>query len=758
MAELLHAEEEAGALRELNAALISTLDLARSAALLTEGLANLGIETAYLTVREGSPISARWQRLILACREGQRVDASAPVARYPTTVLLPPELWPACEPFSLVAAPLSFEETLLGTVVLGVGPEEGRFYDELQTELSSVLRAYYLYEEALRARAAAEQADQLKTRLMANVSHELRAPLHVILRQTRDILGAQDEATLDPGAPHKAVAHIQTKAEHQLRMVNDLLDLSRAEINELQISLTLIDPRPFLEEAFMDLASTTGSSPEVAWKIDLPSHLPAIHADPDRLRQILYNLLSNAARYTQAGYVMLGAEAVPPHLHIWVKDTGLGIPKEQQERIFEPFTTVERREHKADGVGLGLTITRRLVALHGGTITLDSRIDRGSTFHVYLPLPARRTRSSTTDRDPVLLVVSPAAEMPEDIAPEIVDLACLRGLTIHQLGPSEDVDQILAEVKPLVMAWERSPGECDEARLRALCSHPDLSQVPCVFFGGSGITHTAPKPVSEAALISAVAALGRTAPATRQAARPILIVDDDPHARQSILRVITDHMPAATVETAGDGAAAVASMMKRRPAMVVLDLNMPEMDGFEVLDWMRTYRRTQRVPVLILSGRMLTLDDIERLERHAHVTLQSKEILSEDETAATLHRVLFGDGCLPTQTSMLVKRAIGHIHQSYDRPITRSDIAGEIGVSDDYLSSIFKEELGLTPWEYLSRYRITRASHLLDRTGDAIGKIAQTVGFEDPAYFSRVFRKIMGTSPSGYRARSESEG
>jgi signal transduction histidine kinase/DNA-binding LacI/PurR family transcriptional regulator/AraC-like DNA-binding protein/ActR/RegA family two-component response regulator len=789
LAELLHVEEQARALRSLNAGLISTLDLEHSMALLADGLADLHIPAVWLAVREGSPAATRWQRLVLHVRDGQRVAVPPAYARYPITVLLPPELLPQREPYSLVVAPLHFRDVQLGLIILEVGPKEGRLYDELRVELSGILRAHHLYEEALRAQDAAEQANKLKTRLMANVSHELRAPLHVILRQSRVIQsGVAYHGDGDGGAPGSereildAIRHIQTNAEYQLRMVNDLLDLSRAEISELTLSLTLIDPRPFLEEVFLNLASLAGQRPAVAWQLKLPAHLPAINADPDRLRQILYNLLSNAARFTEAGHIVLGAESTPSHLHIWIEDTGAGIPEEQQERIFEPFVTGEGRDRRSEGVGLGLTIARRLVALHGGSMALESREvgsgpDHGSTFHVYLPLPSRR-RTAVDDRsdearhrDPVLVFVAAACDEAIEPSPEVIALAETQGLSIYRLQPDEDIDAMLTHVTPLLLAWEGSPAACDLTQLQRLCGHPRLSQVPCIFLGTQamdtpddeelvsvGPIHTSAKPVNETTLLGAIAVLGRQedtrAPATNDAVSSILIVDDDPAARQSLYQIIATNFPTRHIEIAGDGTAGVAAMMRRTPSIVILDLNMPEMNGFEVLDWMRAYPRTRRLPVMILSGRTLTLDDIKRLEQYAHVTLHSKGILSGDETAAALHQALFCADELPTQTSVLVKRAVAYFQQNYDQALTRSMVADEIGVSNDYLSTIFKRELGLTLWDYLNRYRITCARRLLDGSNQTITEVAHAVGFDDPAYFSRIFRRLVGMSPSAYREKT----
>jgi AraC-like DNA-binding protein len=182
---------------------------------------------------------------------------------------------------------------------------------------------------------------------------------------------------------------------------------------------------------------------------------------------------------------------------------------------------------------------------------------------------------------------------------------------------------------------------------------------------------------------------------------------------------------------------------------------MPELDGFNVLDRMRADERTRRVPVVILSGRQLTLEDVQRLERHPSVLLRSKGVQSEEEIIAALHRSLFGMEGVPPQTSALAKRAVAYLHQHHALPLKRWEIAEGVGVSEDYLSRVFGRELGISPWEYLNRYRIEKAKDLLRSTYESVALIGSKVGFPDPAYFSRVFHRIAGMAPSAYRDHPE---
>ena len=148
---------------------------------------------------------------------------------------------------------------------------------------------------------------------------------------------------------------------------------------------------------------------------------------------------------------------------------------------------------------------------------------------------------------------------------------------------------------------------------------------------------------------------------------------------------------------------------------------------------------------------MLGLEDVNRIGRHTNVTLQSKGIWSDEETIEAINRALFGTEMLPAHTSGLVKQAIAYLHQNYTRSISRWEVADAVGVSEDYLSRVFSRELSISPWDYLNRYRVLRARQLLLHTNENIGSIAHQVGFNDQAYFSRVFRKITGTTPQTFR-------
>jgi YesN/AraC family two-component response regulator len=205
---------------------------------------------------------------------------------------------------------------------------------------------------------------------------------------------------------------------------------------------------------------------------------------------------------------------------------------------------------------------------------------------------------------------------------------------------------------------------------------------------------------------------------------------------------------------AENGEAALAVMKKEAPSLVLLDLVMPNLSGADVLDQMRADANLRQVPVIILSNKMMTLEDVKRIESHTSVTLQSKGIWSDAETITAMNRAIFGTDTLPAHTSGLVKQAIAFLHQNYTRPITRWEIADVVGVSEDYISRVFNRELNISPWDYLNRFRVLQSKNLLLQTTDTIGVIAHQVGFKDQAYFSRVFHKVTGMSPQAFREAS----
>lgn len=661
--------------------------------------------------------------------------------------------WP--DTLARVVLPIRLDEAVLGLLDLHSRRSAPHLRQDLvglqplADQLAIAIRNAELFAEAVRARAAAEQADQLKTRLLANVSHELRAPLNVILGHSQIALSQPNPYGVElPEGLRRDIGHIFRSCQHLTRLINDLLDLSRAEINQLDIFPETIPTRSFLEDVFRSVAD---SSPgEVAWRLCLPDRLPVIQADPVRLRQILLNLLDNARKFTSSGEVLLGAAVEPPHLRFWVRDTGVGIPAGLQERIFEPFVTVERSGQRSEGVGLGLSITRRLVALHGGVMSLESRPGQGSTFQVALPLPSLAGAPSAAPasaRRPVLLALAGRREPSQTL----LALAAQMRLPLLSAGAPADLEALLEEASPSVLAWDmRSASRAEWELLEQIRGHPGLRQLPLIVYreeesGRLEATEVLMKPVASGTLLEA---LGALAPA--RGVGPVLIVDDEAEARDFYRRLVGAALPDSPVLCAEHGATALELLQEATPGLVLLDLMMPDLDGFAILEAIRSRPATRTTPVLIMSGKLLSAQDIRRLD-YARVTFQSKGLLSHDEAVALLRGIAAPGEALPQPTSLVVKAALVYLHQNYAQRLTRQEIADAVGVSSNYLSRIFHQEVGLSAWDCLNRLRILKAQELLRRSPASIAEVAAQVGFDDPAYFSRMFRRRTGQSPQAYR-------
>jgi YesN/AraC family two-component response regulator len=232
--------------------------------------------------------------------------------------------------------------------------------------------------------------------------------------------------------------------------------------------------------------------------------------------------------------------------------------------------------------------------------------------------------------------------------------------------------------------------------------------------------------------------------------KTILIVDDDVSTVEMYARMVHSHSAQHRTLKAYNGRAALAILQRERADLVLLDLMMPEMDGFEVLAAMRAAEPLRDTPVIVLTGQTLTAQDMRRLNRGV-ATVLSKGLFSADETLAHIQAALGRNRKLSGQAQQLVRQAMAYVHAHYAEPITRDGLARHLGMNEDYLTLCFRKELGMTPIAYLNRYRVNQAKALLTDSDRTITEIALAVGFSDSGYFSRVFRQKVGLSPEAFR-------
>ncbi len=288
-----------------------------------------------------------------------------------------------------VIVPLKVERKLVGVLLLGE-KLSGEIFDADELELLAVLGSQAavalenarLYEELSQSNVRLAEASRHKSRFLAGMSHELRTPLNSITGFSKLLLNGVD-GDLTP-LQQTYLQSIHTSSTHLQQLVKEVLDMSRIEAGKLELAREVVDVGAVVEEC-IDTARALAEGKPVRVDSDVTDGIPAVDADRTKLKQIVLNLVSNAVKFTPAGRVLVRVRAEQDAVHLMVADTGPGIPSADLPRLFEPFTRIEHTARDADGVGLGLMLSKRLVELHGGRIWVESRERQGSTFHVTLP-------------------------------------------------------------------------------------------------------------------------------------------------------------------------------------------------------------------------------------------------------------------------------------------------------------------------------------------------------------------------------------
>ena len=232
--------------------------------------------------------------------------------------------------------------------------------------------------------------------------------------------------------------------------------------------------------------------------------------------------------------------------------------------------------------------------------------------------------------------------------------------------------------------------------------------------------------------------------------KTILIVDDEPDILDMHVRIVAGQGEHYRILTAENGRIAMEMMERDVPDLLLLDLMMPEMDGFALLEVMRTRESLRFVPVVVLTAQILTAPEMARLSQGV-TTVINKGMFTVEETITHIENALMRDKALGQETQRLVRQAMAFIHEQYSQPLTREDIAKHVGVHHDYLTRCFSQETAVSPVTYLNRYRITQAKKLLQEGHLNMTEVAIAVGFSSSSYFSRIFRRETGIAPTAYK-------
>lgn len=521
----------------------------------------------------------------------------------------------------------------------------GARQDRLREAYGKLVRSQEVLRKANEELAASAK---LKSQFLANMSHELRTPLNAIIGFSRIMLRKVADK-LDV-VQYNNLKLISQSGQQLLQLVNDLLDFERIEAGSLAFNVTEVD----CEEIAMGLRATLGPEAEkkgLSLEVSIVGPPIRLRTDPTRLRQVLINLVQNAIKYSDRGRVHLEIrrhpEQQPTELRLSVSDEGIGIPEDALGRIFEPFQQVDASSTRShSGAGLGLAIVKRLVTMLGGNIEVDSQPGQGSTFTVSFPaaslLDVRLQVGELPELAPVgigplVLVVDDQVHVLEMIRMELAD----GGYRVHVAASGAEglakAKQLLPDVIVLDIIM---PGVDGWQVLRGLRRDPTTSSIPVVI---SSILGDQPvgvdlgvawlnKPFSAdefRAVMNRILVAGRD---------DVLVVEDDEATRGMLSQELQELE--CRVRTAVDGPAALAALEDRVPHVMILDLMLPGIDGFEVLRRLRTFSVGAETAVVVYTAMDLSPAERERLNHGlVEVVLKQQGLATRQVTEAVRRAV-----------------------------------------------------------------------------------------------------------------------
>jgi signal transduction histidine kinase/DNA-binding response OmpR family regulator len=506
------------------------------------------------------------------------------------------------------------------------------------------------YAELQKTAEQLKEVDRLKSQFLANMSHELRTPLNSIIGFSRVILKGIDGPLTD--MQRTDLQAVYDGGQHLLGLINDILDISKIEAGRMELAFENVDLAGIIK-GVMSTAIALVKDKSIELQQSVPPDLPTVRGDGRRMRQVLLNLVANATKFTEEGFIRVEAEAHSTEVIISVADSGIGIPPDKLEAIFEPFTQADASTtRRVGGTGLGLSISKRLTEIHGGRIWVESTLDVGTTFYVTFPLKAPSQSSEEAEAEQsegeqgndqkVVLCV----DDDEGVITLFRRYLSKKGYHVVGLTDSTAVVERAAQLAPFAITLDvMMPGKDGWQVIQELKADPNTHHIPvivCTIVGEKeygislGATDYLIKPILEEELVAALERLDKTA-----GRHLVLVVDDQEDNRSLLRRMIEDQEGYEVVEAAG-GQEAITLIRQIHPHVIILDLMMPEVDGFAVLEAVKSDKVTRSIPIIVVTAKDLSQEERDTLNAGVEVLLQKglfeqQELLAD--VAAALERI-----------------------------------------------------------------------------------------------------------------------
>ena len=489
------------------------------------------------------------------------------------------------------------------------------------------------------AKEAAEEHSRAKSRFLANMSHELRTPLSAVIGYSEMLEEEAEE--LGQESLLKDLGKIKSNAQHLLGLINDVLDLSKVEAEKMELYAEDIDVATFVTDAAGTVESLVGKKGNILI-VDVADHIGPARTDAVKLRQCLFNLLSNAAKFTENGTITLHAaretDTAGDWLRFAVRDTGIGMTPEQVGRLFERFSQAdETTTRKFGGTGLGLALSRAFAQLLGGDIMVESVEGDGTCFTLRVPAvaPDRAVEAApavpdnqVSSNDLVLVIDDELAQ--RELMTRFLER---QRFSVRTAADGRTGLDLARSLKPRAILLDVMMPEMDGwSVLAALKADPELAGIPVVMVSfvadaalsaSLGAVEAVPKPVDWGRLRTIMEQF-------RAADGDVLVVDDDADMRHRLRTVLERN--GWTVREAGNGCEALEQVLHGVPRLVLLDLTMPVMDGFSFLDRLRCLPGCTEVPVVVLSARDVTAEERGRLSEADRVMRKGDASLQDIAT------------------------------------------------------------------------------------------------------------------------------